>query len=300
MKNTSKSLTNRKSYAEAISEVQLNGVSDLRLIDGNKTKLNCSKLISNYKSILRMAGIEQMLGEKLGIRKGSPKKLAESDLSCTADVPPYWAPSLGDLINLCNKGRLIDRKTFLELIELKEIRDKVMHGNKEAFGNRSSKSIKHMYEHLLKNCRFTPSVELNIRIIEISRSFVDKKVTDEIIETLRILYLAIEVETEIRTALYEVGINKGSAALVESILELKSLSKEHQKVFSRENLHGRIRACAMIRNHLVHGSIITPNQTQSSLVIEAHKALGRALAEIGFKKSGKSITIGEFNNNIQL
>jgi hypothetical protein len=300
MKNTSNTPTNRKSYAEAISEVQLNGVSDLRLIDGNKTKLNCSKLISNYKSILRMAGVEQMLGEKLGIRKGSPKKLAESDLSCTADVPPYWAPSLGDLINLCNKGRLIDRKTFLELIELKEIRDKVMHGNKEAFGNRSSKSIKHMYEHLLKNCRFTPSVELNNRIIKLSQSVLDKKLSEEIIETLRILYLAIEVEAEIRTALYEVGINKGSAALVESILELKSLSKEHQKVFSRENLHKRIRACAMIRNHLVHGSIITPNQTQLSLVIEAHKALGYALAEIRFKKSGKNIIIGEFNNTIHL
>ena len=300
MKNTSKSRRNRKSYAEAISEVQLNGVSDLELIDGNKTKLNCSKLISNYKSILRMAGIEQMLGEKLGIMKGSPKKLADSDLSCTADVPPYWAPSLGDLINVCNKMGLVDRKTFRELIVLKEIRDKVMHGNKEAFGSRSSKSIKDMYNYLFKNRRFTPSVELNNRITKLSQSVLDKKLSEEIIETLRILYLAIEVEAEIRTALYEVGINKGSAALVESILELKSLSKEHQNVFSRENLHKRIRACAMIRNHLVHGSIITPNQTQSSLVIEAHKALGRALAEIGFKKSGKSITIGEFNNNILL
>jgi hypothetical protein len=300
MKKNTKYFTSRKSYTEAISEVQLNGVSDLELIDGNKTKLDRSKLISNYKSILRIAGIEQMLGEKLGIIKGSPKKLADSDLSCTADVPPYWAPSLGDLINLCNKQRLIDKKTFLELIKLKEIRDKVMHGDKEAFGNRSSKSIKNMYEYLLKNCKFTPSVELNNRIIEISRSFVDKKVTDEIIETLRILYLAIEVESEIRKTLDEVGIKKGSAALVESVLELKSLSKEHRKIFDREHLHKKIRACAMVRNHIVHGAIITPNHVQSKLVTEAHKALGQALEEIRFKKSGNNITMGDFNNNIKL
>ena len=114
----------------------------------------------------------------------------------------------------------------------------------------------------------------------------NSKGSDEMLTTLGTLYRAIESEVEIRKALKEAGIFKGPLPLVESIFELKRASGVHQKIFQRDNLTWSFRASALVRNHLVHGTIITPNKRQTDVVDQAYQLLGQAIAELGFKKNG--------------
>ena len=123
---------------------------------------------------------------------------------------------------------------------------------------------------------------------------------DEMLTTLGTLYRAIESEVEIRKAIKEAGVFKGELPLVESIFELMRATGTHRKIFERDNLTWKFRASALVRNHLVHGTIITPNTRQTEVVVQSHELLGQTIAEIRFRRDGGKSSEGDFTNGLDL
>jgi uncharacterized membrane protein len=289
------------SFAEAIMQVQSAGKADFTMANGNVAKLTRTKLLQNYEAILRMAGIEQILGESIGLSPGAEAlKIADAELSRFADVPAYWIMPLGELINRSRKLKSLPADLLERVVKLKDIRDAVMHGEEAAFGKETRKAIRQTYEDLLKHGKHAPTHALRARIEAVTRAKADGYQAEEMLATLGTLYRAIESEVEIRTAMKATGVHKGALPLVESIFELKRASGAHQAIFARDNLAWKFRASALVRNHLVHGSILTPNNRQAMVIDQAHQALGQAIAEIQFKQRGGRTSTGEFRNNIIL
>jgi hypothetical protein len=299
--STAPSSSSRPSLADAISQVRAHGKADFLLATGQVAKLTQVKLLQNYEAILRMAGIEQTLGESIGLAPGSEAlKIADAKLSRYADVPAYWILPLGELIKRAGSLQSIPGDVLNRVAELKLIRDAVMHGETDTFGEKTRKSIRETYELLLKRSKYTPTLALRARIEAVTRAKADGYQAEEMLATLGTLYRAIEAEVEIRTAMKEAGIFKGTLPHVESIFELKRASGAHEKIFQRDNLAWKFRASALVRNHLVHGTIIVPTDRQTAVVHEAHRLLGQAIAELSLKQNGGTTATGEFRNNIKL
>ena len=289
------------SFVEAIKQVQSDGKADFKMINGDVAKLTRTKLLQNYEAILRMAGIEQILGESIGLTPGSEAlKIANAELSRFADVPAYWVLPLGQLIYQADKQKSVPYGILKQVAYLKTIRDSVMHGEADTFGEQTRKAVRQTYEQLLKRSVHTPSAALRARIEAVIQAKIDGTGAEEILTTLGTLYRAIESEVEIRVALKEAGVLKGELPLVESVFELKRASGVHQKIFQRDNLTWKFRANALVRNHLVHGTIITPNKRQTNVVDQAYQLLGQAIAELGLKKNGGTTATGEFRNGLNL
>ena len=289
------------SFVEAIKQVQSDGKADFKMINGDVAKLTRTKLLQNYEAILRMAGIEQILGESIGLTPGSEAlKIANAELSRFADVPAYWVMPLGERIHHARRLKSLPVGLLNRVGDLKDVRDAVMHGEQAAFGKETRKAIRQAYEDILQHGMYTPTEALRARIEAVSRAKADNASADEMLSTLRTLYQAIESEVEIRTAIKEAGIFKGILPHVESIFELMRASDLHREIFKRDNLAWKFRASALVRNHLVHGSILTPTKRQSDVVEQAHQLLGQAVTELGFKKNGGTTATGEFRNGIYL
>jgi len=289
----------RLSYADAIKQVQLTGKADFDLTSGQVAKLNRTKLLQNYEAILRMAGIEQILAESIGLVPGSEDlKVANAELSRFAEVPAYWVFPLGQLIDLADKQKSIPYGLLKQIADLKVIRDSVMHGESDAFGQRTRKTIRQVYEQLLKRGVHAPSATLRARIEAVIKAKADGTGAEEMLTTLGTLYRAIECEVEIRRAIKEAGAFKGELPLVESIFELMRASGRHREIFKRDNLAWKFRASALVRNHLVHGRIIVPTKRQADVVDQAHESLGQAITELRFKQDGGTASTGEFRNAI--
>jgi hypothetical protein len=301
MTNNNQPPKKRPSFAEAIKQVQATGQADFHLASGQVAKLDRTKLLQNYEAILRMAGIEQILAESIGLAHGSTElKIADAKLSRFADVPAYWVLPLGELIKRAAKQRSIPTIILTNLPLLKGLRDSVMHGETEAFGQLTRKTIGRTYTLLLKQGVNAPRPELQDRIEAIAKAKVDGTGADEMLVTLGTLYQAIEAEVEIRKALKEAKAFKGELPLVESIFELMRATGTHRAIFQRDNLAWKFRACALVRNHLVHGTIIVPNSRHTQVVNETHKLLGQAIAEIRFRKNGGKSSEGDFRNGLDL
>jgi len=289
------------SFVEAIKQVESSGKADFKMTNGDVAKLTRTKLLQNYEAILRMAGIEQILGESIGRAIGSEKvHLANVKLSHFADVPAYWVMPLGERIYHSRRLKSLPVGLLNRVAKLKDVRDAVMHGEQAAFGKEARKAIRQAYEDLLQHGKHTPTEALRTRIEAVSRAKADNASAEEMLTTLRTLYQAIESELEIRVAMKEAGIFKGELPLVESIFELMRASGRHREIFKRDNLAWKFRASALVRNHLVHGSITTPTKRQSDVVTQAYQLLGQAVAELRFKQSGGRASAGEFRNNITL
>jgi len=289
------------SYADAIQEVLATGKADFLLISGQVAKLDRTKLLQNYEAILRMAGIEQILAESIGLAHGSSElKIADAKLSQFADVPAYWVLPLGELVKLVGKQRSIPRSLLADVVMLKSLRDSVMHGEADTFGPKSRKAIGNTYAQLLRHGIHAPRPELRNRIERVAQAKANSKGSDEMLTTLGTLYRAIESEVEIRKALKEAGIFKGPLPLVESIFELMGASVTHREIFRRDHLSWKFRASALVRNHLVHGTIIVPNSRHSQVINQTHELLGQAIAEIRFRKNGGKSSEGEFRNGLDL
>lgn len=289
----------RPGLADAIDQVRTAGKADFLLASGQVAKLTRVKLLQNYEAILRMAGIEQILSESIGLTPGSePLRIADGKLSQYAGVPSYWILPLGELIKLARLQQAIPADVLKRVADLKAIRDAVMHGEADTFGTKTRQAIREAYELLLKLYPHTPPLALRARIEAVTHAKVDGYQAEEMLITLATLYRSIEAEVEIRAAMKEAGGLKGTLPLVESIFELKRASSEHEKLFHRDNLAWKIRACALVRNHLVHGTIIVPTDRQTAVVEQAHRLLGQAIAELGFKKNGGTTATGEFRNSI--
>jgi len=291
----------RPSFTEAIKEVQATGRAEFLLVSGQVTKLNRKKLLQNYEAILHMAGIEQVLGESIGLTPGSEElKIADAKLSRFADVPAYWVLPLGQLINRADRQKSIPSEILKQVALLKTSRDAVMHGNADAFGVQTRKAIRQTYDQLLKHSRYTPSTELRSRFEAVTKAKIDGTGVDEMLATLGTLYRAIECEAGIRTAMSEAGVLKGEMPAVESIFELMRASDRHKAIFKRDDLTWKFRASALVRNHLVHGSIIVPTKRQTDVVDQAYELLGQAIAEIRFRKNGGKSSEGDFRNGLNL
>jgi len=301
MVNTHHTTHPLRSFAEAIMQVQSTGKADFAMANGNFAKLTRTKLLQNYEAILRMAGIEQILGESIGRATGSEKvHLANAELSHFADVPAYWVMPLGERIHHARRLKSLPVGLLNRVADLKDVRDAVMHGELAAFGKETRKAIRQAYEDILQHGMHTPTEALRARIEAVSRAKADNASADEMLSTLRTLYQAIESEVEIRTAIKEAGMFKGILPHVESIFELMRASDLHRKIFKRDNLTWKFRASALVRNHLVHGSILTPTKRQSDVVEQAHQLLGQAVTELRFKQAGGRASAGEFRNGINL
>lgn len=289
----------RPSLADAIDQVRTTGKADFLLASGQVAKLTRVKLLQNYEAILRMAGIEQTLRERIGFTPGSePLRIADDKLSQYAGVRACWILPLGELINLASRKQAIPDAVLKRIANLKPIRDAVMHGETDTFGTKTRQAIRETYELLLELYPHTPPLDLRARIEAVTQAKVDGYQAEEMLITLATLYRSIEVEVEIRAAMKEAGVFKGTLPLVESIFELMRASSAHEKIFQRGDLAWNFRACALVRNHLVHGTIITPTDRQTAVVNQAHRLLGQAIAELGFKKNGGTTATGEFRNSI--
>lgn len=301
MPNNNNPTRERTSFADAIKQVQTTGKADFTMANGDVAKLTRTKLLQNYEAILRMAGIEQVLGESIGLTPGSEDlKIANAELSRFADVPAYWVMPLGERIHHARRLKSLPVGLLNRVADLKDVRDAVMHGEQAAFGKETRKAIRQAYEDILQHGMHTPTEALRARIEAVSRAKADNASADEMLSTLKTLYQAIESEVEIRTAIKEAGIFKGELPLVESIFELMRASGRHREIFKRDNLAWKFRASALVRNHLVHGTIITPNKRQTDVVDQACQLLGQTIAELGFKKNGGTTATGEFRNGINL
>lgn len=291
----------RPGLADAINQVRTTGKADFLLASGQVAKLTRVKLLQNYEAILRMAGIEQTLSESIGLTPGSEAlKIADVKLCNYANVSAYWILPLGELIKRAGRQKAIPDDVLQRVAALKVIRDAVMHGEADTFGEKTRKSIRETYELLLQRSQYTPTLALRARIEAVTRAKIDGYQAEEMLMTLGTLYRSIESEVEIRTALKEAGIFKGTLPLVESIFELKQASGLHQRLFQRDNLAWKFRASALVRNHLVHGAIIVPSDHQTGIITQAHQLLGQTIAELRFKKSGGRTATGEFRNSINL
>ena len=301
MVNHSQPTQTRPSFADAIKQVQKCGAAEFLLATGQVAKLTRTKLLQNYAAILRMAGIEQTLGESIGLAPGSGElKIADAKLSRYADVPAYWVLPLGELVSRAAHQKSIPHDVLGRIADLKVFRDAVMHGEADNFGQQTRKSILQVYEMLLARSRYTPTQALRTRIDAVEQAKNTGDGVEEMLSTLGTLYRAIESEVEIRTAMKEAGIYKGDLPLVESIFELKRASGAHRRIFTRDNLTWKFRASALVRNHLVHGSIIVPSARQTEVVNLAYQLLGQTIAEIRFKNAGCTMTTGDFSNTLPL
>jgi hypothetical protein len=301
MVNHSQPTQTRPSFADAIKQVQKCGAAEFLLATGQVAKLTRTKLLQNYAAILRMAGIEQTLGESIGLAPGSGElKIADAKLSRYADVPAYWVLPLGELVSRAAHQKSIPHDVLGRIADLKVLRDAVMHGEADNFGQQTRKSIRQVYEMLLARSRYTPTQALRTRIEAVEQAKNTGDGVEEMLSTLGTLYRAIESEVEIRAAMKEAGIYKGDLPLVESIFELKRASGAHRRIFTRDNLTWKFRASALVRNHLVHGSIIVPSARQTEVVNLAYQILGQTLAEICFRKNGGVASDGDFRNSINL
>jgi len=299
MINDSTPFPPRPSYADAIRQVQARGQADFLLSSGQVAKLNRTKLLQNYEAILQMAGIEQILGESIGMTPGSEKfQIADAALSRYADVPAYWVLPLGELIRRADRQQSVPHEILQRILDLKGARDDVMHGQSENFGPKCRKDIRETYELLLERSRHSPTHALSARIEAVNSAKSSGRDAEEMLMTLGTLFRAIESEVEIRAAMEEAGIFKGKLPLVESIFELKRASGLHQKLFKRDDLAWKFRASALVRNHLVHGTIIVPKARQEEVVDEAHLLLGQTISELRFKKDGGTTATGEFRNGL--
>jgi hypothetical protein len=291
----------RPSFAEAIQQVRTHDKADFLLASGQVAKLDRTKLLQNYEAILRMAGIEQILAESIGLAHGSAElRIADAKLSRFADVPAYWVLPLGELIKSAAKQRSVPSIILDGLPVLKGLRDSVMHGETEKFGQQTRKTIGRTYTLLLKQGVNAPRPELQARIEAVAKAKADGTGADEMLVTLGTLYQAIEAEVEIRKALKEARVFKGELPLVESIFELMRATVTHRTIFQRDNLAWKFRACALVRNHLVHGTIIVPNSRQTKIISETYALLGQAIAEIRFRKNGGKSSEGDFRNGLDL
>jgi len=289
----------RPSLADAVDQVRTTGKADFLLASGQVAKLTRVKLLQNYEAILRMAGIEQTLRERVGCAPGSESlRIANENLSKYVGVRGFWILPLGELIKLANRKQAIPADVLKRVADLKPIRDAVMHGETDTFGTKTRKAIRETYELLLKHYPHTPPLDLRARIEAVTHAKVDGYQAEEMLITLATLYRSIEAEVEIRAAMKEAGVFKGTLPLVESIFELKRASSAHEKLFRRGDLAWKFRACALVRNHLVHGTIIVPTGRQTRVVEDAYRLLGQAIAELRFIKNGGTTATGEFRNGI--
>jgi len=290
-----------RSYAEAIQLVRETGAADFAMPGGTMIRLNKNKLLQNYETILLCAGIEQMLGEAVGYAPGIKGfKDVSSSLSHFAEVPGVWMPPLGLLLGMARKQKVLKPQLAREIEFFKLTRDKVLHGETPSFGIRTRKRSRAIFLELSARSKLTPRAELVERLAQVDATKKDLAgaASDEMLSTLRILYLSIEAEMDIRNAL--APHQTASMPAVESVFELLRVENGHKAFLKREGVIKKFRASALIRNHLVHGTIITPNERQAQIIIGAHNSIGQALAEIHFKKSGGKACEGEFRNGLGL
>jgi len=289
------------SYASAIRLVLEGETPALPLVGGAVVKLDHTKLLQNYEAILHCAAIEQMLGEAIG--QGPCFLLLEdADLSLSqfAEVQASWLPSMGHLLKGAASEKAVDAELLKEIEEIKGHRDNVLHGRQPSFGVNLRKRVKRAFETLRANKSHSPRAELLRRLEEVANAKTGKVPADEIIKTLETLYLSIEAESDVRAALPKPRGKSIPLPAVASIFELKRLDPILAKIFKRDKLDWHLRASALIRNHLVHGSLITPSERQKEIIRAAHISLGRALTELDFKKTGKRTEGGDLRNGLDL
>ena len=289
------------SYAEAIRLVSRGLKPAVAMPGGTTTRLDQTKLLQNYEAILHCAGIEQMLGEAIG-RGPCFLLLEDADLSLSqfAEVHASWLPSMGQLLKGAAAEKAVDAKLLKEIEEIKLHRDNVLHGQQPSFGGRLRKRVKRAFERLRTNKLHTPRAELLRRLEEVTKAKTGKVPADEILTTLETLYLSIEAESEVRAALPKPRGQAIPLPAVASIFELKRLDPILTNIFKRDKLDWNLRASALIRNHLVHGSLITPSERQKEIIHAAHISLGRALTELDFKRTGKRTEGGDLRNGLDL
>lgn len=288
------------SYAKAIRLVREGKAAQLAMADG-VVRINRTRLLQNYEAILHCAGIEQMLTEALG-RGPSLMLLEDADLTLSqyAEVLPAWLPSLGSLIKDAGSRKAVAADLLKSVEEIKLHRDKVLHGQQPWFGASLRKRIKCVFLALRQNKQHTPRAEVLKRLAEVERAKKGESPADEILETLETLYLSIEAESDVRDALPKPRGKRLPLPAVASIFELKQLDPALTQIFKRDSLSRRLRASALIRNHLVHGSLITPTERQTSIIRSAHELLGQALVEFQLKKNGGHTAGGDFRNGLDL
>jgi len=289
------------SYADAIRTIRLGQNARLTMSNGTTASINRNRLLQNYGTILHCAGIEQMMGEAIGLRPGELLiQDADEELGRYADVPACWLPSLGELISLADQKMAVASDLLNEVKLVKEFRDQVLHGKQTAFGAGQRKHIQAVFRRLRLGKHCTPRAELLSRIALIESIKVGEAKSDEVLSTLETLYLSIEAESDVRAALSPYKHKKFHLPAVASIFELKRLDPVLTRIFKRDNLSRRLRASALIRNHLVHGSLITPTERQTSIIRSAHELLGQALVEFQLKKNGGHTAGGDFRNGLNL
>jgi hypothetical protein len=268
---------------------------------GTILKLDKNKLLQNYEAILFCAGIEQMLGEAVGFAPGQEQfKPAGSALSRYAETPEEWMPPLGLLLGRARKEKGFKKRLMDEIEHFKIARDKVLHGETPSFGIRTRKRSRAIFLELAAHSRLTPRVKLVERLTQVdaAKKALPDATSDEMLSTLRLLYLSIEAESDIRRALMPHQVRNLPA--VESVFELLRVEDAHKRSFKREGVVQKFRASALIRNHIVHGTIITPTPRQAQIITESHSSVGLALAEVSFRKSGGKACEGDFSNNLDL
>jgi len=288
-------------YADAIQSVRETGAADFTMPSGTILKLDKNKLLQNYEAILFCAGIEQMLGEAVGFAPGQEQfKPAGSALSRYAETPEEWMPPLGLLLGRARKEKGFKKRLMDEIEHFKIARDKVLHGETPSFSIRTRKLSRAIFLELAAHSRLTPRVKLVERLAQVdaAKKALPDATSDEMLSTLRLLYLSIEAESDIRRALMPHQVRNLPA--VESVFELLRVEDAHKRSFKREGVVQKFRASALIRNHIVHGTIITPTPRQAQIITESHSSVGLALAEVSFRKSGGKACEGDFSNNLDL
>jgi len=288
-------------YADAIQSVRETGAADFTMPSGTILKLDKNKLLQNYEAILFCAGIEQMLGEAVGFAPGQEQfKPAGSALSRYAETPEEWMPPLGLLLGRARKEKGFKKRLMDEIEHFKMARDKVLHGETPSFSIRTRKLCRAIFLELAAHSHLTPRVKLVERLAQVdaAKKALPDATSDEMLSTLRLLYLSIEAESDIRRALMPHQVRNLQA--VESVFELLRVEDAHKRSFKREGVVQKFRASALIRNHIVHGTIITPTPRQAQIITEAHSSVGLALAEVSFRKSGGKACEGDFSNNLDL
>jgi hypothetical protein len=169
-----------------------------------------------------------------------------------------------------------------------------------SFGIRTRKRSRAIFQELATYSQLTPRVQLVERLTQVdeAKKALPDSTSDEMLWTLELLYLSIEAESDIRKALEPHQVRNLPA--VESAFELLRVESAHRRCLKREGVVQKFRASALIRNHLVHGTIITPSPRQAQVITAAHGSIGLALAEIRFRKNGGKACEGDFNNNLGL
>ena len=290
-----------RNYAEAIQSVREAGAADFMMPGGTIVRLNKNKLLQNYEAILFCAGIEQMLSEAVGFAPGHERfKSVGSTLSRYAEAPGEWMPPLGLLLGKARKAKAFKKPLLDEIEHFKLARDKVLHGETPSFGIRTRKRSRAIFQELATHSQLTPRVQLVERLAQVdaAKKGLMDAASDEMLSTLKLLYLSIEAESDIRKALEPHQVRNLPA--VESAFELLRVESAHRRCLKREGVVQKFRASALIRNHIVHGTIITPSPRQAQIITEAYGSIGLALAEIRFSKAGGKTCEGNFSNNLDL